>query len=256
MPKPIRLRQFIDGCWPDRAAILADLDGCLLSGETVLPDVPELFTRCADRLWIVSNNSADTAQTLSARLAKLGLALPAERILLAGELTLRALAADRPGTRVALYVNPPLQALARELGLRPDRDQPQSVVLGRDTALSFADMARIAELVHAGVPISLTNPDTSHPGADGTPQPETGAIWAAIKSMIPQARMSSVGKPAPDLPREALRRACVTPDEAVFIGDTEETDGVAATAAGVDFVRLVRPGETPAPAFKTGALSC
>ena len=76
MAHPIRLQQFLDGPWPDRAAILADLDGCLVSGDTVLPEVPDLFKRCGDRLWIVSNNSTDTAQTLSARLGGLGLAPP------------------------------------------------------------------------------------------------------------------------------------------------------------------------------------
>jgi len=256
MRKPIGLQQFLDGPWLGRDAVLADLDGCLLSGDTVLPDVPELFARCADRLWIVSNNSSDTAPTLSTRLAGLGLALSSDRILLAGEMTLRALAAAQPGARVALYVNPPLQELARDLGLQPDRDQPQSVVLGRDTALSFADIARIAELADAGLSIYLTNPDTSHPGADGTPQPETGAIWAAITAIVPQARMTSLGKPAPDLPREALRRAGVTPGAAVFIGDTEATDGAAAMAAGVEFVRLIRPGETPALPLKTGVHTC
>ena len=256
MGKPIRLQQFLEGPWPDRAAVLADLDGCLLSGDTVLPDVPELFARCADRLWIVSNNSSDTAQTLSARLAGLGLTLPAERIVLAGEMTLRALQAARPGARVALYASAPLQVLARELGLRSDRDTPETVVLARDTALSFSDLARIAEFAHAGVPVTLANPDTSHPGADGTPRPETGALWAAVAAVVPHACTISLGKPAPDLPREALRRAGVTAGAAVFIGDTAATDGAAAASVGVEFVHLTRPGDAPALSARTGACTC
>lgn len=253
MSEPIRLQQFLDGPWPERAAILADLDGCLVSGDTVLPGVPELFARCGARLWIVSNNSTDTARTLSARLAGLGLALPPERVLLAGEMTLRALQRTRPGARIALYATDPLQELARELGLVPDRAAPERVVLARDTALSFADIARIAEHAHADIPVTLANPDTSHPAADGTPVPETGALWAAVSAMVPQARVTSLGKPAPDMPREALRRAGVTAGAAVFIGDTAETDGMAAAAAGVEFVHLARPGHAPARPAMTGA---
>ncbi|MYM54479.1 HAD-IIA family hydrolase [Thalassovita mangrovi] len=253
MPEPIRLQQFLDGPWPERAAILADLDGCLVSGDTVLPGVPELFARCGARLWVVSNNSTDTARTLSARLAGLGLALPPERVLLAGEMTLRALQQTRPGARIALYATDPLQELAQELGLVPDRAAPERVVLARDTALSFADIARIAEHAHAGIPVTLANPDTSHPAADGTPVPETGALWAAVSAMVPQARVNSLGKPAPDMPREALRRAGVTAGAAVFIGDTAETDGLAAAAAGVEFVHLARPGHAPARPAMTGA---
>lgn len=40
----------------------------------------------------------------------------------------------------------------------------------------------------------------------------------------------------------ALARAGVDPGDAVFIGDTPETDGKAGRAAGVDFVLLHRPG--------------
>ncbi|MCM2563917.1 HAD hydrolase-like protein [Lutimaribacter sp. EGI FJ00015] len=256
MSEPVRLRHFLDGPLPDRSAILADLDGCLVSGEAILPNVPELFARCRDRLWIVSNNSSDTAQSLSSRLARLGLSVPPERILLAGEMTLRALQATRPGARIALYAAEPLQGLARDLGLWPDREHPEAVVLARDPAIGFADIARIATFADAGLPVILANPDRSHPAADGTPVPETGALWAAVNAVVPQARMSSLGKPAPDLAREALRRAGVAPAAAVFIGDTAETDGLAAAAAGVEFVQLMRPGKAPANASVNGACTC
>lgn len=256
MTKPIRMQQFLGGPWPDRAAVLADLDGCILSEAAVLPDVPELFDRCGDRLWIVSNNSSDTAETLSERLAVQNLALPPERIVLAGEMTLRALQSARPGARIALFAPAPLQALARALGLCPDHDRPETVVLARDAGFCFGDLTRLARLAHDGVPVVLTNPDTSHPGADGTPQPETGALWAAVAAMVPQARMSSLGKPAPDLAREALRRAAVTAGAAVFIGDTRETDGAAAAAVGVEFVQLARPGRIPAVSAATGIGPC
>lgn len=254
MTRPVRLQHFLDGPWPDRAAILADLDGCLISGDTVLPDVPELFERCGARLWVVSNNSSDTAETLSMRLRTLGLPLPPERIVLAGEMTLRAVQAARPGARLALYAEPPLQALAARLGLIRDLDRPDLVILGRDRSLCFSDIARIAALAHAGVPVTLANPDPNHPGADGTPQPETGALWAAVTAIVPRAIATSLGKPAPDLPREALRRAGVAPDAAVFIGDTPETDGRAAAAAGVEFLCLARPGAAaPKTVETTGA---
>lgn len=256
MAPPIRLQQFLDGPWPDRAAILADLDGCLVSGETVLPQVPELFARCGDRLWVVSNNSTDTAQTLSAKMARLGIGLGAERILLAGEMTLRALQKTRPATRTALYAATPLLDLARDLGLVLDRSAPEHVVLARDTSLTFDDITCIARHAHAGIPVTLANPDTSHPTAEGIPVPETGALWAAVSAIVPQAQATSLGKPAPHMPREALRRAGVTAGAAVFIGDTAETDGMAAATAGIEFVHLARPGAVCLHPAMTGAETC
>ena len=81
--------------------------------------------------------------------------------------------------------------------------------------------------------------------------PETGALLATVTSIIPDLRYSCLGKPAADLVQRSLRRADVMPSAAVFIGDTPETDGAAAAAAGVDFVLLQRPGK-----FTIGRLDC
>ena len=69
-------------------------------------------------------------------------------------------------------------------------------------------------------------------------QAESEALTAAV----PGLAIPTVGKPRPDLLQLALARAGVAPADAVFIGDTPETDGAAARAAGVEFVLLRRPG--------------
>jgi len=254
MYDPIGLDDFLRGPLARRAAILADLDGCLVSGSTVLPHVAGLLEDCADRVWIVSNNSADTSAGLSLRLRAMGLEISAARILLAGEESLRAIAAQRPGARVALFCAPALQELARDLGLRPDRHAPDVAFLARDPGFGFADLAELVALAHRRVPIRLSNPDPTHPAADGTPLPETGALWAALACAVPDAVHECLGKPAPDMVRRALARAGVLPGAAVFIGDTAETDGAAAAAAGVDFVLLRRPGAALVP--HAGAARC
>jgi pyridoxal phosphatase len=248
------MAEVLRGPWTRRPAVLADLDGCLVAGSTVLPQVPELVSVCGDRLWIVSNNSTDTAVGLARRLAVLGLDHPAERILLAGEETLRALALAHPGARVALMAAPPLQVLARDLGLTLSDREAEIVVLARDTGFGFADLARLAVLVAGGASVWLTNPDTSHPGPDGVPVPETGALFAALCAMVTPRAVTCIGKPAPDLIRKALARAAVLPSAAVYIGDNPLTDGGAAAAAGVEFVQVVTP--SLAPALKSGGASC
>lgn len=255
MSDPIEMAAFLRGPWPERAAVLADLDGCLIAGDRVLPQVPELFDRCGARLWIVSNNSTDTAVGLSRRLAALGLDMPAARITLAGEETLRALAQDSPGARIALFAAPPLHDLARRLGLVPDMERAETVVLARDTGLTFAGLERMAALVHRGAGLRLTNPDPSHPGPDGAPVPETGAILAALSAVTVPGRLSCLGKPAPDLIRKTLARAGVLPAAAVYIGDTPATDGRAAAAAGVEFVQIAPPA-APARADARGEAAC
>jgi pyridoxal phosphatase len=247
------MAEFLRGGWTGRAAVLADLDGCLISGDRVLPQVPALFAACGPRLWIVSNNSTDTAAGLSMRLAGMGLDLSADHILLAGEETLRTLALERPGARIALFAAPALHGLAQTLGLVLVTDRADVAVLARDTRFCFDDLARLAGLVQRGTPLWLTNPDPGHPGPDGLSVPETGALFAALRAMVPQVAPRCIGKPAPDLIRKALARAAVLPGAAVYIGDTPQTDGAAAAATGVEFVQIAPPIAAPA---QTGALSC
>ncbi len=237
----------------DRGPVLCDLDGCLIAGNRALPGAARLVAACGDRLWIVSNNSTDTADTLAVQLAALGLDIPADRIVLAGEETLRALARSRQSARVALFAADPLLALADDLGLlRTDLD-PDVAVLARDPGLTLPRLSRLAALVHKGVPLHLTNPDPSHPGPDGLPVPETGALFAAVAAVVPALAPACLGKPAPDLLRIALGRAGAAPGEAVFLGDTPETDGRAARAAGVPFILVSRPQTVPAPVFEVAA---
>lgn len=242
MVQAIGMWQFLAGDGVGRAAVLADLDGCLISGDTVLPSVPELFARCGDRLWIVSNNSTDTAETMARRLAGLGLGIAPARILLAGEETLRRVAQGQPGARVALYASPVLRRLAAGLGLVEDPVTPDLTILARDPAFSFTDLTQVMLHAARGVPVLATNPDPSHPDAEGFPVPETGALMAALRAALPGLAIPTLGKPAPDLVRLALARAGVAAAAAVFLGDTPETDGIAAGRAGIDFVLIRRPG--------------
>lgn len=242
MDGSLALHDVLDGPWCAARVVMADLDGCLVAGDTLLPGAADLAAAVGPRLWIVSNNSTDTAASLAARLAAHGLSVPAGRILLAGEQTLIGLAARHPGARLALFAAPVLAARAQSLGFRLDRANPALAVLARDPGFAFADLARLIALAHRGVPVWLTNPDPFHPGPDGTPVPETGVLWAALTAAVPVAAAGCIGKPAPDLLQAVLAAAGAAADQAVFLGDTPATDGAAARAAGVTFLRIRPPG--------------
>jgi pyridoxal phosphatase len=231
----------------DRRVILADLDGCLISGDRALPGAADFAAAAGARLWIVSNNSSDTEASLAARLAGLGIEAAPERMALAGAETLRRLAEERPGARIALHAAAPLRALAASLGLDAAAAEPEIVVLARDPGFDFSALTRLLGQLHRGAALIATNLDGAHPGPDGAPAPETGALVAAIRAAAPLVRPTSLGKPATDLLRIALDRAGAAPEDAVFIGDNEETDGRAAAALGIAFRRVD-------PALGPGAL--
>ncbi|RST84953.1 haloacid dehalogenase [Aquibium carbonis] len=239
----------VEGC----EAIFCDLDGCLVSGGHVYPNVRSFVASHADRLWIVSNNSSDTAETLSRRMATIGLAIDPRRILLAGEQAVHRIAAARPGAALSLYAEPPIRNLARSLGLRTESRKPDIVLLARDGDFTVRDLGRLIDEVHDGAALVVTNVDTVHPDDRGRPVPETGAIVAAIRACVPSVGFTSIGKPAPDLVELGLRLSGAARAACVFIGDNAGTDGVAAAAAGVRFIHLRRMTANGPPA--AGALA-
>ncbi|MFZ2101456.1 MAG: HAD family hydrolase [Oricola sp.] len=234
----------VGGC----EAIFCDLDGCLIAGGHVFDNVPEFVAANTDRLWIVSNNSSDTAETLAGRIADCGLTISPKRILLAGEQAVRRIAETRPGASVSIYGAMPIQALAGSLGLRFGGPQPEIVLLARDAEFNLKRLSKLLGELHHGAQFIVTNVDTAYPDAQGRPVPETGAIVAAIRACDPAIRFETIGKPAPDLVNLALKMSGADPRACVFIGDNEKTDGVAAEAAGVSFIHLRRVTANGAPA--------
>ncbi|HHZ08056.1 MAG TPA: HAD hydrolase-like protein [Rhizobiales bacterium] len=217
-------------------------------GIRLYPNVRDFVARHADRLWIISNNSSDTAEILADRMTGLGLAVGAGRILLAGEQAVLRIAAACPGAAVSIYAEAPIRELARSLGLRTGSADPDLVLLARDEGFCLRDLGRLVDEVHAGADLVVTNVDTVHPDSAGRPVPETGAIVSAILACDPAIRFTTIGKPAPDLVELALRLSGAAPADCIFIGDNADTDGIAAEAAGVPFVHLQRMTANGAPA--------
>ncbi|MBD1548526.1 HAD-IIA family hydrolase [Roseibium aggregatum] len=241
-------------------AVLCDLDGCLVAGGQPLSGALEFAHSVANRLWIVSNNSADTGETLSDRLAVIGFNIPAERICLAGEVAVNRIAREYPGATVQVFAEDPICDLAQSLGLRPVEHGPEVVLLARDPKFAIADLQRLLKALHQGADLIVANLDATHPDPDGLPVPETGALAAAVRLCKPDVVLRSFGKPEPALIDLALDRSGATAETSVFVGDNPATDGEAAARAGLAFIHVARP---PAAALhkdpvspRQGALSC
>lgn len=220
--------------------VLADLDGCLVSEGCAYPDAPTFVEACKDKLWIVSNNSTHTAEVLSAELALQGIAVKAERVLLAGEQTLCRLRTQSPQKSVALYASECLRAQARSFGLRIDMENPDIVILCRDLAFAIPDLENVIAHYLKGTPLWVSNTDLAHPGLDGRPVPETGALLEALRAVIGDVSFDCIGKPHRYMAELALATSQISAADTVFVGDNKATDGAIAKAAGMPFVHLVR----------------
>lgn len=224
--------------------VLSDLDGCLVSEGRAYSDAAAFTAVCGERLWIVSNNSTHSAHSLCSELAAIGLHIPANRILLAGEQSLRHLSARFPGAGLALFASDCLQAQARAFGLRIDSDTPEMVLLCRDPGFTIIELEQLIRHLSRGARLWVSNLDLSHPALDGRPVPETGALLAALNAVLGDVAYDSIGKPHAHMAQVALSSASIASKDAIFIGDNPLTDGRIARNAGIPFAHLVRGPET------------
>lgn len=227
--------------------LIIDLDGTLVCGGKAIRGAAELTRRLADRFIIVSNNSRDRASQMSARLARLGVAAPPDRIVLAGEEAIRFAAKRYPGARCLIVASGGLRRFAFSLGLIPVQSDAEVVILGRDTDFNYEKLARSVNEVRAGATLIAANPDLTHPDLDGRVTPETGALLAAVTGAAGVQPSHVIGKPEPLLFEIALERLGVPARDAIVIGDNPLTDALGAQRAGlrailVDHVREDRAG--------------
>jgi len=217
-----------------------DLDGTLLHGKVPSVGAREFIERAGDRFVVVSNNSTHSAHELVEELAAAGLDIPADKLILAGQMAIQLLVREYLGAQLLLIGSPSLRREAENSGLRLVEAGADIVLLGRDVTFTYQKLSLIANEIRRGAALLVTNPDTSHPGGNGTLIPETGALMNAVLACAKPAVMRVVGKPNPDLFHEALTRLGSSPQNCLVIGDNPDTDAAGALRVGMKYL-LVGP---------------
>ena len=115
--------------------------------------------------------------------------------------------------------------------------RPDLLLLCRDEEATFEKIEAAANAARLGARVVLSNPDLTHPAADGMIHTETGALWAAIRAQLESIDpFAVIGKPNADLVERAVRHLRLRPSELVFLGDNLRTDAPAAAQAGIPFI--------------------
>jgi len=214
-------------------SFVVDLDGTLVRDGTPVPAADRLIGLIDGRFVVVSNNSTHSAADMAVELASRGLPIPADKLVLAGAMAVRLVARDYSGARVLLVGSPGFRREAERAHLDLVDRGSDIVLLGRDVAFTYDTLALVANEIRRGAILVATNPDTTHPGADGALIPETGALMRAITACATPRAVRVIGKPQPDLFQEALRRLGSAPGCSVVIGDNPETDAAGALQLGM-----------------------
>ncbi|MCX7622569.1 MAG: HAD-IIA family hydrolase [Thermomicrobium sp.] len=221
--------------WPRVRAIAFDMDGVLYRGEQPLPAAAGLVGELQQRgigFVMVTNNATKTPEEYAAKLARMGMTVPPERIVTSAVAT-RDWMRQRyeRGTRVYVLGMPALEQAVYEGGyFQPAGRDADVVVNGADFTLTYEKLKIATLAIRRGADWVATNADRTLPTEEGL-LPGSGAIVAALQAATDRSPVV-IGKPEPAMIFRAAELLGVAPEELLVVGDRLDTDVLAGKRAG------------------------
>ena len=223
---------------------LIDMDGVLISGDTVIPGADQFVERLnasQGKYLVLTNNPIYTPKDLAHNLQKMGLDIPPELIFTSAMATAQFLQKQRPNGTAYVIGESGLTSSMHEEGYIITEHDPDYVVLGETSAFSLENLTKGIRLIMDGARFVATNPDPSGPTAMGI-VPACGAVAAMIEKATAVSPFF-VGKPNPLMVRTALNYLGVHSEETIIVGDRMDTDIIGGVQNGMDSI-LVLTGVT------------
>ena len=224
---------------------LLDMDGTFYLSDRLLDGALrfiDVLNSQKKEFLFLTNNSSKQGRQYAEKINRLGLPMPEELVFTAGEATALYLRERHAGASVYVVGTPALEEEFRQHGFRLVDKDPELLVLGFDTTLTYQKLWKMCDLVRAGVPYIATHPDFNCPTETGY-MPDIGAMIAFVKAATEREPDLVVGKPNRLIVDAAAVKMGVTVDQMCMIGDRLYTDIALGKSSGITTV-LVLSGET------------
>ncbi len=182
----------------------------------------------------MTNNSSINSNMIAERLTRIGLPTPTDKILTSGEATAIYLSRNHPGARVYVIGTPALEGEFSTRGFTLTDKDPEYIILGFDTGLTYDKLWKMSELVYSGIPYIATNPDRTCFYEHGF-MPEIAPMIAYIESAAGKKPSVTVGKPNPLMAEIAAEMTGYPLRCMAIIGDSLETDIPMGKNAGIPY---------------------
>jgi HAD superfamily hydrolase (TIGR01450 family) len=225
-------------------AFIFDLDGCVYTGNTLVPGVQAFLQEVREkdrRILFLTNNSREAGDTLQAKLARLGIAVPRDEILSAIEIVGPFVRNRFGASRVLAIGSEALRRLLAEAGhsLVPLEayGEARVVVLGHDFDFDYRKLTAASRAVASGAAFLAVNLDPRLPVEGGEFYPGCGTLAEAVAAAA-GVKPEVVGKPMPHIFRAALHRLGVPPEDAAMVGDSLTSDVCGAQTVGLRTIWL------------------
>ena len=224
-------------------AVFLDLDGTIYLGDNLIEGSLEFLSRLDDagiKRFFLSNNSSRSVKQYVRKLHGMDIPTTEDDVLLSTHDLLSWLTEE--GVKQTYLVGTEgMREMLEEVGIETRSTDPQYVVLGYDTEITYEKLSTASILMHRGVPMVVSHPDMVCPSPEGG-LPDTGAYMALFEATTGKSASHVAGKPNAGMILHKVEELGLRPDECAMVGDRLYTDMEMADRAGVHGV-LVLSGE-------------
>jgi HAD superfamily hydrolase (TIGR01450 family) len=233
--------------------VALDMDGTIYNGGTIF-DSTNPFLLLLNELHIgytfLTNNSSKSSKDYLTKLRKIGVPADEDQLYTSTQATIEYLREQMPqAQRLFVLGTVSMRQEVAEAGFAvcedSAKDEPDAVMAGFDTELTFARLCRAAYWIKQGKPFIATHPDRICPTDQPTVLVDCGSICAALEKAAGRGPDVVLGKPDARMLRGIVKRHELAPENLAMVGDRLYTDMAMARRAGALGV-LVLTGEATA----------
>ena len=227
----------------DMEVVFLDLDGTIYLGSNLIEGALSFLERLEERgirRFFLSNNSSKSVGQYQEKLRGLGIPASEDEILLSTH-DLISWLRENGIDQTYLVGTEGMREMLESVGVSTSSNEPQYVVLGYDTEITYEKLSTASIHLHKGVPMVASHPDIVCPSPDGG-LPDTGAYMDLFEATTGVRPEHVCGKPNAGMILHKVQELGLRPDQCAMVGDRLYTDMEMAERAGVHGV-LVLSGE-------------
>ncbi|MEI6578221.1 MAG: HAD-IIA family hydrolase [Eubacteriales bacterium] len=201
--------------------------------------------------YFFTNNSSNNVDACKTKLKAMGFPVTDDKIIISSHVTIDYIKHHYPQKSVFLLGNELLEADFAKADIRLVKENPDIVVLGFDTTLTYQKMWDAVKFIDGGAIYIATHPDFNCPTAEGY-MPDTGSMIELFAASTGK-RPIVMGKPMTATVDYITRLLGCKKDELAFVGDRLATDIAIGANHGIP-TALVLTGVTSAEEYEKSAI--
>ena len=192
-------------------------------------------------MYFFTNNSSKSQQAYIDKLDKMGIHIEPKQMMISSHVMIKYLQENYPGKSIYVVGTPSLINEFKSFDMNLVEDNPDIVVLGFDTSLTYEKMEKACHAIRHGCVYFGINPDWNCPIEGGEFIPDCGSMAKMIEGSTGRWP-DFFGKPSKHTLDYMIKESGYKPNEIAIVGDRLYTDIAVADGSEVTSI-MVLTGE-------------